>query len=371
VHPGRRCPQPPSPDRATTCAECLAGATAVSGKIRGIHALPEPNESPFSDLSVIVVAHNSSAVLPDCLRSLEAHAPTAEVIVVDNGSPDEPVALAGEHPGVLVVTGHGNVGFGGGVNRGAEAATRRLLLVLNPDVTVIAVDPPAMDLLRRDDVTGVIGCRVQDKTLKGRHLKYDAWGWRAELYWTLGQFFLVPREVAVGRPRLGAHRRRQWIAGAAFIVAREEFLAAGGFDDQFFLYFEDFDLCRTYSERGLPIRTTDAFAVSHIGQRSSPRDESTMAAYCLLSLIQYVHKWEGPDAARDAASRCLRVLRGVEVAGTVCARVPLLGPRAAKKQRSAEAVRLKIAAEPEHPSVAGAYGAAADAVRSALAGRAL
>jgi N-acetylglucosaminyl-diphospho-decaprenol L-rhamnosyltransferase len=348
-------------DRRTTAPE----------KIRQPQPMPEPNASSFSDLSVIIVTYNSSAVLPDCLRSLIRHVPNAEVIVVDNGSEDDTVQLAGSNPNVLVVAGHGNVGFGAGVNRGAQVATGRLLLILNPDAALLAVDPSELERLRRDDrdaVTGVIGCRVRDQK-REHHLNFVAWRWRAELYWALSQYFLVPREVDLQRPRIFASSHRQWISGAAFMVCRREFLEVGGFDDEFFLYFEDFDLSRRYSTRGWPIRTTDAFTVSHVGKRSSPRDERTMEAYSLLSLIQYVHKWEGPRSARRAASQCLRLLRAIEVAGKACARVPFLGPRATKKQRSAAAVRLAIAAATAQPPAPGTYAAASAAVRYVLGNR--
>src|ERR1700733_518165 len=227
--------------------------------------MSEPNASSFSDLSVIIVTYNSSAVLPDCLRSLIRHVPNAEVIVVDNGSEDDTIKLVGRNPNVRVVAGHGNIGFGAGVNRGAQAATRRLLLILNPDAALLYVDHSELERLRRDAVTGIIGCRVRDQK-REHHLDFVAWRWRAELYWMLSQYFLLPRGANLQRPRISASPYRHWISGAAFVVSRREFLEVGGFDDQFFLYFEDFDLSRRYSTRGWPIRTTDAFTVSHVGQ---------------------------------------------------------------------------------------------------------
>jgi N-acetylglucosaminyl-diphospho-decaprenol L-rhamnosyltransferase len=321
----------------------------------------------MSDLSVITVTYNSAAVLADCLRSLSEHLPDAEVIVVDNGSEDETVELAGRSPNVRVVAGHGNVGFGAGVNLGAHAASGGLLLVLNPDATLVAVDRSQLELLREAPITGVVGCRVRGET--PTHLKFAAWGWRSELYWALGQRFLLPREVTVRRPKRSVRAQAQWVAGAAFVVRRREFLEVGGFDDDFFLYFEDFDLSRAYRDRGWPIRTTDAFTVSHTGLSSSPRDEHAMAAYTLLSLIQYVHKWEGPGAARDAASRCLRLLAAIEVIAKLCGRVPLLGGRAARKRESARAVRSALVAAATQSPVADTYAAATDALRHALDNR--
>jgi len=326
----------------------------------------ELHASPFGALSVVVVTYNSAAVLDVCLHSIAAALPGAEVLVVDNGSQDDTIAIARRRGEVRVVAGHGNIGFGAGVNRGAQAARRGLLLVLNPDAALVAVDGAQCDRLRGTPHTGVVGCRVRRADGAGHDQRHVAWGWRAELYWALFQYFLVPREVAIPRPRLARPGSGRWIAGAGFVVDRAEFLDVGGFDETLFLYYEDFDLCRRYRARGWPIRTSDALTIEHAGQRSSPRNERTMSAYALMSLIQYVDKWEGARAARTAARRALRLLGVVERIGGALRRVPVLGPRATKKRAEAREVRDAIAAVAARPPVAGAYAGASAAVAHAL-----
>ena len=330
--------------------------------------MPEPNASPRAPVSVIVVTYNSAVALPTCLNALSEHLPDSEVVVVDNGSQDETVDLVRARPAVRLVSGHGNVGFGAAVNRGAQAAAGTLLLVLNPDAIVVAVEHSDLATLSGDPVTGLVGCRVRGSR-KDRYLMWDSWSWKAELCWSLGEHFLVPRELTVHRPTRGVRRRRPWIAGAAFVVRRSEFLEGGGFDDKFFLYYEDFDLSRRYRQRGLPVRTTDALTVSHVGQASSPRDDALMTTVALLSLIQYVDKWEGPEAARCAAAWCLRLLRTVEASGKVFERAPVLGRRAAKKRTSAAVARSCLAAAAVRSPITGTYAAATDALRSVLGQR--
>ena len=115
----------------------------------------------YRDVLVVVVAYNSEAVLADCLGSLAAQLPGAEVLVVDNGSTDRTLEIAGRWPDVRVIAGHGNVGFGGGVDRGAAAATRELLLVVNPDAAVVAADAAALERLSRDEPIGVARLHLQ------------------------------------------------------------------------------------------------------------------------------------------------------------------------------------------------------------------
>src|SRR5690606_15305877 len=90
-----------------------------------------PSAAPL-DVSVIIVAWNSGAVLHRCLRALGGRA--AEIIVVDNASADGTTGtLAAEFPGVRLVALAANIGFGPAVNRGARLARGDALFLLNPD----------------------------------------------------------------------------------------------------------------------------------------------------------------------------------------------------------------------------------------------
>jgi GT2 family glycosyltransferase len=320
-------------------------------------------------LSVVVVTYNSESAISGCVRAIATHLPDAEIVIVDNGSDDATVELARADATVRIVSGQGNVGFGAGVNLGAQAARGTVLLVLNPDAQVVAVDSGQLSGLLREQAIGVIGCRVRDPRLRDRHLKFAAWGWRAEMIWTLSEHFLVPREANLSRPRTRSRKRRHWIAGAAFLVSRHEFLELGGFDRGFFLYYEDFDLCRTYGARQLPIRTTDSITVTHLGGGSSPRDPYMMAGYALLGLIEYTAKWHGSHEAHRAAAACFRFLGLIEVTGRLLRYVPIVGPRAQRKQAGAIAVRSWLMAAVERGSLDGTYPEARAAVRLAMTDR--
>jgi N-acetylglucosaminyl-diphospho-decaprenol L-rhamnosyltransferase len=316
-------------------------------------------------VSVVIVTYNSAPVLERCLTSVSEHLPAAEILVVDNGSDDECVAIARGHPGARVIAGHGNVGFGAGVNHGARAASGRLLLVLNPDAVITAVDRDRLAALQGAAVTGLQGCRV----VHGggfRYLIAPLWSWRAEMRWSFVRWFLIPREVSVPRPSALVRREGSWITGAAFLARREELLGAGGFDERLFLYFEDFDLCRAYRDRGLPVSTTDAVTVEHEGMSSSPRVENRMIGFALLSLIQYVSKWDGPAAAAGAAVTCLRLLERIDATGRRAGPFPLLGPRARKKAASAAEIRAMLERAVGEAPVPGTYPGAREAIREAL-----
>src|SRR3954452_9916555 len=109
------------------------------------------------ELSVVMVTFNSESCVRGALRAVEERLAGAEAIVVDNGSTDATMAVvAAEFPGTKVVSGHGNVGFGGGCNRGVAAAGNRHVLLMNPDVQVTDADAGALEALFDAGTLGLV-----------------------------------------------------------------------------------------------------------------------------------------------------------------------------------------------------------------------
>jgi hypothetical protein len=130
------------------------------------------------------------------------------------------------------------------------------------------------------------------------------------------------------------------------------------------LYFEDMDLSRRYRQHGIEVGTTDAIAVTHEGQGSSGGDHERINGWALLSFLELAAKGPGRREGERAARAVLRVLRGVSVVARLAAVLPVIGPRAAVKARSAAVMRLSLLECVATPPVAGAYPRA----RALLAG---
>jgi len=295
-------------------------------------------------VSVIIVTYNSAAVIASALNAVRAHLPHAEIIVVDNGSTDATCDLIAECPHARLIAGAGNLGFGTGVNRGAEVAVGRLLLVMNPDAFPTSADARALSVLARKSPLGLLGCQLREAGHNPRSVRVR-WGWRRELCWTLATWFLVPRALNFVRPgpRRNSHT---WIAGTAFIVNREEFRQLGGFDERLFLYYEDFDLSRTYAAHGLPLAATDAVTLEHIGRASSPRNDDLIISLVLMSLIEQTGKWEGIATSRAAARWAWRLLGVIVIVGRSVRGAPWIGHRGVRKASSASRVRSYL----QHPA---------------------
>jgi len=285
------------------------------------------------DLAVVVVTYNSADVIGACLASLRRWLPAAEVIVVDNESTDATRAVVGDRS--RLCAGHGNVGFGAGVNLGVAHTARRWVLVLNPDATIVGV--AGLQRLLARAPFGLAGCAVERR---GRFasLVHEQRGWRLDLFRWLVIWFLVPAEVPADR-RIRPGARRPWVSGAAMLVARDEFLRIGGFDEDFFLYGEDLDLSRRYRRAGLPVTGTDAVRVVHRGQGSLSAPAPAIS-WGLLGLLETVGKWHGEREALRAARLALGFVGAVRRVGGVrgIGGVPGLGSRARKKAATAAEV---------------------------------
>jgi N-acetylglucosaminyl-diphospho-decaprenol L-rhamnosyltransferase len=194
--------------------------------------------APMPDVSVIVLNYNGRSFLPGCLDALasqEAALPF-EVILVDNASSDGSAAFVRErYPDVRVIETGTNLGFAAGNNAGAGAAEGRTLVFLNND-TVPATDwlarlmaagdeHPAFDLVTSRIVT-IADADVLDSAGDG--------------YLRAGGAFKHGHGGDAGR--YGESREVFGACGCAFAIRREVFEALGGFDDSFFMVYEDVDL---------------------------------------------------------------------------------------------------------------------------------
>jgi GT2 family glycosyltransferase len=211
---------------------------------------------------VVVVAYRSEDEIADCLAAVLDDSLVASVTVVDNG--DGRSAAVAEELEAFAVHAPDNPGFGAAVNRGAARGTAEAILVLNPDarLTPIALADGLVRLERHPMVAAVQGSIVNRTTgyeerSAGRelglvHLVGRALGLKALLR------FRAVRALARRSPGLADHverrpdadRRVESLAATAIVLRRSAFTEVGGFDERYFLYGEDLDLCRRLRRAG-------------------------------------------------------------------------------------------------------------------------
>ena len=249
-----------------------------------------------STVSAVVVSYNSSADLPDCLRSLRSEG-VDDVVVVDNASGDGSVdVVRGVDPEVTVVETGANLGFGAAANRGAAVTTGDHLLILNPDTVVEPGTVKALsEALDRDPGLAAVGPRLEnvDGTLYPSVRRFP------DLMVAFGHAFLGlvwPGNPATRRYRMldWDHDRPSasvdWVSGACVLVRRTAFEMVGGFDEGYFMYVEDVDLCWRLGQAGWRIGYEPAGRVVHALGGSSRLVPYRMIAEHHRSLMRFVSK---------------------------------------------------------------------------------
>lgn len=200
----------------------------------------------FADVSVLVPAYNGEAWIRGALESLPGG---VETVVVDNGSTDATPAICEARPGVRLLKNGANHGFSQAVNRAAREASGRLLVVINQD---LRLQPGSLTVLVRQLERGpaVVGGRL----LSAPGRIQPSCGPFPSLASTLAR-------LALPRPRRKYYLRRaagpspaavDWVTGAYMAFPREVFDAVGGFDEGFFMYYEDVDFCLRARQKGYP-----------------------------------------------------------------------------------------------------------------------
>ena len=206
-------------------------------------------------MTIVTVAYNSTAVLPEMLASLPHQSP---VVVVDNASEDRDrlhQIVAARQGKTLLIESDRNLGFGSGCNKGAEKATTEFLLFLNPDATLCSdTIRNLIEAAERHPEASAFNPRILDNM--GR----TVFKRRSDL---------VDRSMWLPKRELKEDTEVPILSGAALFVRRRAFEAVGGFDPAIFLFFEDDDLSLRLSQsQGHLIYVTNA-DVHHAGGASS------------------------------------------------------------------------------------------------------
>lgn len=253
-------------------------------------------------VSAVIVNFNAGEHLAACLRSLVRHLSIPwEAVVIDNASTDGSAdTVAGFDPRVRLFCNANNVGFGTAVNQGVAATTGAAVLVLNPDarVTAGAVERLLAELGANPECA-VVGPAIvhDDGTFQG-----SARGDPDMVTGFFGRTTLLtklfPQSAAAQRnvmtPDVLAARAGNgsvvvdWVSGACMLVRRDVFNRVGGFDERFFLYWEDADLCRRIRSAGFGTRYCPAARVEHtVGQSSRTARVLALRAFHQSAYLYY------------------------------------------------------------------------------------
>jgi GT2 family glycosyltransferase len=266
-------------------------------------ALPIPSTPPgrrqtagLPRLSIVVVNYRQWGKTADLVRQLLL-APCirrgdAEAIIVDNHSPPHPAARRLRRlPGISVRRWGVNRGFARAVNEGCRLGRGDWFLLLNPDTTLSeGFLDAALDLAERlaadEPRAGIIGFHLRNSD-GSRQLSSGPFPTLTSTLWRL----LLPRSRRKYQaPRAVERCRVPWVTGCCLLVRRECLEELGGLDEEFFLYYEDVDLCLRARQRGWSVWYEPDLAVIHhfpLHRRSVP---AVMRLVTRHSLLTYAAK---------------------------------------------------------------------------------
>jgi N-acetylglucosaminyl-diphospho-decaprenol L-rhamnosyltransferase len=254
-------------------------------------------------VDVIILNWNTRELVAKALHSLPWASGTIEleVLIVDNGSTDGSVEMIrSKFPSVRVFENRENLGFAKGNNLALQHCSAEFLLLLNSDAEL---KPGALEamvaLLKSKPSAGLIGARIlnQDCTLQASFVDFP----------TLWREFLILSGIGraiFGRwyPSHGPRQNRQaqpvdYVSGACLLLRREACIETGGFDESFFMYAEEVDLCYRLKEKGWQVWYQPDAEVIHVGGGSSHSIPVKRETDLYQSRVAYFNKHYGRDSA--------------------------------------------------------------------------
>lgn len=270
------------------------------------------------DLSILIITYNSAPLIDGLLDQLHAEMHSsdfpweAEVVLVDNASADGTAEQVRQRHGwVRCIASEVNLGFAAGNNRAAQAARGRYILLLNPDARpqpgALARGVARMDAqphigMAGGELLNTEGVRQPSARMFPRL--------RDEWFTMAGLAARFPRSKTLAyMDRRWADPDRDatvdWIPGAFVFLPRQRFLELGGFDERFFMYYEEVDLCRRLRQAGHPVEYWPELKAVHVGGASAKtvkqarvsRSGSQLELWRMRSALLYFRKHHGRRGA--------------------------------------------------------------------------
>lgn len=279
-----------------------------------------PESSPA--VRVVCVVYHPGDELATFARTLAtASAAPVELVIVDNGTDPAVAREVAEDVGAHLLTPGANLGYGGGANLGAAGATAPWIVVANSD---IEWQPGALDALvaagQADPRAGSVGPALlnTDGTVypSARELPSLTQGAGHALFVRIWPGNPWTRRYRAHERDAGKRRAAGWLSGACLLLRREAFEGVGGFDDGYFMFFEDVDLGERLGRAGWSNLYVPQVQVTHVGGTSWRARPAPMISAHHASAARYVgrrypHWYQWP--VRRAAVLGLRLRERAEL----------------------------------------------------------
>lgn len=244
-------------------------------------------------LSIQIVNFRSRHYIEKCLFSIADNLPArieAEILIINNDK-EKITSLNGlSKEGLFfrIIELGENIGFGRAHNTGFRESRGEYILFLNPDTIILPRALEEMlDIFKKDEKIGIIGPLLIDSH---GMIQPDCFGIRRTPVSTIKAKFFAQKNIQTNR--LKDIFEVDWISGGAMLVRRDVFQKVGGFDEKYFMYFEDVDLCWRVKELGYRIVVGSKARVFHESGKSFA-SEKEKKKYYYASQDYYIRKYFG------------------------------------------------------------------------------
>jgi GT2 family glycosyltransferase len=237
----------------------------------------------MSAITLSVVSHAQNWLVNALLADLAQLREMELAIVVTQNVPDRDALAA--PPAAEVVVNERPLGFGANHNAAFRRCRAPYFCVVNPDVRLnMDPFPVLLSALEAQGNAGVAGPQVCDRD---GHTEDSARRFPTVLRLLRK---LLPGARGPDYPAAGGPAAVDWVAGMFMLFRSEAFRAAGGFDERFFLYYEDVDICRRLGLLGYRTLYVPEATVIHHARRESRRNPRRMAIHA-ASALRYLTRW--------------------------------------------------------------------------------
>lgn len=241
------------------------------------------------DVSVIIVNYNTCALLDNCLESIKFHTQDIqyEVIVVDNASSDGSIEMVTQkHPWVKLIESKINLGFGKANNLGFEYSSGKNIFLLNSDTILVENSIKTLSReLDKDDSIGAVGGIL----IGPDHNQVHSYGKFPSILKKLLGINFVISNVNSTKPL-----SVDYITGADLMIPRPVWRKTGGFDPNFFLYYEETDLQKRIASLGYNRVIIPYTNIIHLEGESTKSKSGTINEWknitMFKSMIYYMKK---------------------------------------------------------------------------------
>ncbi|MDQ0199073.1 glycosyltransferase family 2 protein [Neobacillus ginsengisoli] len=251
-------------------------------------------------VAISIVTYNSKHIFKvlENLKQEFGHDPQFRFVIFDNNSTDDYQNRLKEYQDIADITFyHENNGFGFGHNYNLLHASEKYFLVFNPDIILVRDDLLKMiEILDRDETISLLVPKVLNADGTTQHLIRD----RVSVFDYFLRFvpFQIVKKMFAGR--LASYECRDLpddrnveirIGSGCFMLLRgKDFKDVGGFDDRYFMYFEDYDLCIELKKRNKRIVYTPFSNVTHYYERGAHKNSNLFKIF-MKSMYKYFNKW--------------------------------------------------------------------------------